>query len=70
MIFYIYIITNLINGKLYVGQTSDVKRSIRNYKYPAKKDQRPIIWAIKKYGWDNFTFQIIEQWHSDDFVFH
>lgn len=58
---YIYLITNLINGKQYVGQTTDFTRRMTAHKYGAKQliDQ-----AIQKYGKDNFTYEIIDQ--SDD----
>ena len=61
---YIYKITNLVNGKSYIGKTEkqnpqlrfDEHLSNRN-KYP----ERPLYRAMNKYGIANFTFEIIEQ---------
>ena len=55
----IYKITNLINGKIYIGQTNNVKKRFTNH----KRVKKPIITidkAIKKYGSENFSFEIIE----------
>ena len=52
----IYKITNLINGKVYIGQTTNsLKRrwSIHKVDKPYKKSK--IIPAIKKYGFGNFN---------------
>lgn len=59
----IYKITNLINNKQYVGQTTlSLQDRIYNYKKEVKwkPDSRPIIKAINKYGFDNFKFEIIK----------
>lgn len=62
----IYKIENLINGKVYIGQSSDIKKrwyshkrdssieTSKNYNYPLYK-------AFRKYGVDNFKFEIIEE---------
>jgi len=55
----IYIIKNLINGKIYIGQTRNFKERCHSHKY--NKDSKMIISkAIKKYGFDNFKISIIE----------
>jgi group I intron endonuclease len=54
---YIYLITNTVNGKLYVGRTSDPKNRWRGHRN-SKTDQL-ISRAIQKYGKDNFTFVLI-----------
>lgn len=59
----IYKITNLINEKVYIGQTiltleNRINNYIKEYKW-AKKD-RPIILAMRKYGFENFCFEEID----------
>lgn len=54
---YIYIFTNKINGKKYIGQTIKDNCFIRidEHKRLSKNKPRQLIdRAIKKYGWDNF----------------
>ena len=60
----VYKITNNINGKIYIGMTNDVKRRWRcegiEYRPPLKSDHHRPFWnAIQKYGWDNFTKEIM-----------
>lgn len=61
----IYKIKNLINGKIYIGQSSNPERRwqdhINNYN---PKDNSLISKAIKKYGTQNFSFDIIG-WFDD-----
>jgi group I intron endonuclease len=53
----IYKITNLVNNKVYIGQSTRVSRVIeRKYKGSGKV----IHLAIKKYGWENFKVEILE----------
>ena len=57
----IYKITCLINGKAYVGQTrQSFKRRITEHKRDSSKGRPGIDAAIAKYGWANFTAEIIE----------
>ncbi len=52
----IYIITNLINGKQYIGETVNVKQRMKDHR--SKKDGQVISCAIKKYGLENFEVEI------------
>ena len=59
----IYKITNLINGKMYIGQTkNDARRRWTEHKRDAKKhNYRSLLHnAINKYGADNFNMEVIE----------
>lgn len=59
---YIYKIQNLINNKIYIGQTS---QKYPNSRWSAHKreaqngNDRPLYRAIRKYGIDNFQFIIM-----------
>ena len=58
----IYKITNLINNKSYIGQSVDINRRFRSHKsYPFEKSNYPLYRAFKKYGIDNFSFEILEE---------
>ena len=61
----IYKLTNTINGKGYVGFTSDFKRRLRQHKETASKGQGQAIHAaIRKHGWENFVAE--ELYYSYD----
>ena len=51
---YIYLTTNEVNGKMYIGMTT---REDKNYLGSGKNLKR----AIKKYGKENFTTKILEE---------
>lgn len=55
----IYKITNNINNKIYIGQSVHIKRRWAEHCKPSSDSL--ISKAIKKYGKDNFTFEIIEK---------
>lgn len=58
----IYKITNLINNKIYIGQTTQTLRK-RWYRHCWESKNRcrlPIQKVIKKYGKENFTIEVID----------
>ena len=57
----IYIITNKINNKFYIGQSNDIFRRFMEHKNLNKKGCRLLHAAIKKYGVENFKFEILEE---------
>lgn len=64
---YIYLRTNLINGKHYVGQTVDVER--RNNAWNCLKTEYggyAINNARAKYGADGFSFEILKECPNED----
>lgn len=58
----LYKITNIVNGKSYIGQSIDPKHRFISHISRAKNDvdNSPIHSAIKKYGKENFTLEILE----------
>ena len=62
---YIYKIENDINGKIYIGKTefSIEKRFKEHCKdaYRSGKEQRPLYFAIRKYGVEHFHISLIEE---------
>lgn len=54
----IYKITNNINGKIYIGQSVHIERRWNEHKRPSGTSMISI--AIKKYGIENFSFEILE----------
>lgn len=62
MIKAIYKITNLVNGKSYIGQSIDPNHRFIAHCSRAKNDSdnSPIHAAIKKYGKENFKLDILE----------
>lgn len=56
----IYIITNNINHKQYIGQSKNPKERFQSHCYPSRlKDNSLIDKAIQKYGKDNFSLHIL-----------
>ena len=62
---YIYTITNNLNGKVYVGKSNDPEVRWRQHIYRSKNYNFPLYRAIRKYGVENFTFEVIENCQSE-----
>lgn len=59
---YLYRITNILSGKVYIGQSSDDKYRWRQHLYFAKNPERTgryIHRAMAKHGSENFMFEVI-----------
>jgi group I intron endonuclease len=66
---YIYKITNLTNGKIYIGQTVQKNPKVRWYSHlaDAREGSKNYLHnAIRKYGADNFTWEVIDTAESID----
>lgn len=62
----IYKITNIINGKCYIGQSVNIHKRWNNHKSAcyntnAHEYNYYLYRAMRKYGIENFTFEIIEE---------
>lgn len=62
---YIYKITNDINGKIYIGQTSTtIEQRFQEHCRDSRKEinsNRPLYSAMRKYGIENFSVEQIEE---------
>ena len=59
----IYKFTNKINGKIYIGQSVNIERRIREHF--CRHDGTPFHLALEKYGRDNFIIEILEECNID-----
>lgn len=58
---YVYLTTNLVNQRKYIGRHK-ASEFTENYKGSGK-----ILWqAIRKYGWDNFKVELLEECSSSE----
>lgn len=64
--FLIYKIQNLVNDKVYIGLTTNLSKRLKSYLYHGNNGdgQQLIHRALKKYGLDEFDFEIIEEAES------
>lgn len=66
---FIYKITNLLNGKCYIGKTDihTVQERFKEHVKDSKKYlERPLYRAFNKYGIENFKVEEIEQCNIED----
>lgn len=60
----IYQITNLVNGKKYIGQSNCIERRFRQHLSLCEQKRfsnKPLYLAFKKYGIQNFIFEVVEE---------
>lgn len=57
----IYKITNTINGKVYIGQSIDIEKRWKDHIKDYKKGEQVLYKAIRKYGIENFSFEVVEE---------
>lgn len=62
----IYKITNQTNGKIYIGQSINIQERWKSHIYNCNKEDYygynyPLYQAFRKYGLENFKFEVIEE---------
>lgn len=67
--FCIYMIMNLINGKIYIGRAANPEKRWKMHRQisnrPNDKNHQLIHKSIRKYGSSNFLFRVIQKLFSD-----
>lgn len=65
----IYLITNNLNGKVYVGQAIRLRKRLMShiYNYTNNKYDTPLYRAFNKYGLNNFTYKIVKTLEGTDY---
>ncbi len=67
-VYYLYLITNEVNNKVYIGQALNVSKWWNDHRKAVKsnKPTKIIHHAIIKYGLENFKFEVIASCRSQD----
>lgn len=63
----VYKITNLLNCKIYIGSTKNITKRFKSHLAPGS-GCKLLKAALKKYGKDNFKFEIIEEVEVDNLI--
>lgn len=67
---FIYVITNDINNKQYVGKTNeDIQKRFREHVLDSRKrrcEKRPLYNAMRKYGVEHFHIEILEECSAEE----
>lgn len=61
----IYLITNKLTKQQYVGVTKDFDKRMYQHKIGHDSEKSYVDRAILKYGWDNFTAEIIDNYTTE-----
>jgi len=62
----IYIITNNITGKQYVGQSINIEQRIKQHRYRTSRGNSYIDNTIQKHGWEHFAWNILYKCTPDE----
>lgn len=66
--FSIYLITNTVNNKIYIGVTNNIKKRMREHR--RSKHQYALSRAIRKYGWEMFTWSILLETTDEEYAYN
>lgn len=67
----IYSIRNVVNNKVYIGSSVNIKKRINRHKNDLKSNihsNEHLLKSFNKYGIDNFIFSIIEECNKEDLI--
>jgi len=53
------------SGKSYIGQSKNIYNRFRGHKSDTKRKHQRLYYAIRKYGYNNFTKEILEECSTD-----
>ena len=65
----IYKIENLVNGKIYIGQSINIERRWQGHRKGIKSrvdKEKPLYRAMNKYGIENFSFEVLEECEEEE----
>lgn len=66
----VYCFTNIVNNKQYIGATNNLKRRYQEHISPKRQNKNFAIYkAFKKYGIENFKFEILEIIENENIIF-
>lgn len=57
----IYKITNQLNGKVYIGQSNDIKRRWAEHRRKMNSKDTLLYQAMREFGIKNFSFEVVEE---------
>ena len=65
----VYLITNTVNSKCYIGQAINLRNRLKSHisNYTNKRYDNPLYRAFNKYGLDKFTYQLSDVLEENDY---
>ena len=65
----IYLITNTVNNKCYIGQAIKLRNRLKSHisNYTNERYDTPLYRAFSKYGLDKFTYQLLDVLEENDY---
>ena len=65
----VYLITNTVNSKCYIGQAIKLRNRLKSHisNYTNKRYDNPLYRAFNKYGLDKFTYQLLDVLEENDY---
>lgn len=68
--FYVYKLTNLVNGKIYIGKTNSLAARWSQHKSTAKAGKQSRLYnAIRKYSYNAFIMELLIADENEEFIY-